>query len=527
MLKRILVTMSLLCVATLADAASFDCHKAATPIEKTICANAELSKLDSTMAKEYAKALRGDKDRTQCLRDGQRDWLSSLSSSCQAEVNCLTTKYQDRINLFSALSASEAEGTNFALDNISKHYRFALHLYQPCDAAHPDDAGECNGPVRLTITSKDDAQFKQVIYLDNIQVSFNAQNKPLANSNKRYEYQGVINVSDFNFDGREDFAVQIGNEGSYGGPNYAVYLNGGDHFVYNDGLSELTMENLGFFDIDPVKHELIAYSKDGCCMHQTSRYHVASDNPVIFERTIEDALRPNVDGVYVYTERLINGKWKQISDNGRGPQDDCEPALDKVLKDNDDKGDANVIACKSLPNEAQTGVAIAAYPASEHETGLDVFYVNRDNGKVLAHDSFDNAYVVPDKVEMPQLKFMHIDTGRYQIASNTRAIGIRAGFDAGLCKTTCTLLTLLVRDGDHVNTVLDKLIVNTGDVGDVGDERTLDIAKTSSHGFADIIVHQPATVDAKGKPHGDKRDYVLHYDGKRYVVPEELSLHAQ
>ena len=64
-----------------ATAASFDCKKASTWLEKTICANPELSKLDEQMAKAYSDALKilppeGQKE----TKEYQRKWLKNLNS---------------------------------------------------------------------------------------------------------------------------------------------------------------------------------------------------------------------------------------------------------------------------------------------------------------------------------------------------------------------------------------------------------------------------------------------------------------
>ncbi|MGM8900630.1 lysozyme inhibitor LprI family protein, partial [Psychrobacter sp. 1Y4] len=44
-------------LSTYANSASFDCNKAATWVEKTVCESSELSKLDDTMAKKYKSNL--------------------------------------------------------------------------------------------------------------------------------------------------------------------------------------------------------------------------------------------------------------------------------------------------------------------------------------------------------------------------------------------------------------------------------------------------------------------------------------
>ena len=52
----LLLPLLLLFSATNAEAASFDCAKARTAVEKMICADAELSKLDDEMAAVHRQA---------------------------------------------------------------------------------------------------------------------------------------------------------------------------------------------------------------------------------------------------------------------------------------------------------------------------------------------------------------------------------------------------------------------------------------------------------------------------------------
>ena len=66
--------------STQASAASFDCKKAASWLEKTVCSNPELSKLDEQMAKAYSDAIKslspeGQKETKQY----QKQWLKEIS----------------------------------------------------------------------------------------------------------------------------------------------------------------------------------------------------------------------------------------------------------------------------------------------------------------------------------------------------------------------------------------------------------------------------------------------------------------
>ena len=55
-----------------AQAASFDCGKTSTAVEKMICADAELSKLDEKMAAAYAEALQTDEKQAASIRQAQK-----------------------------------------------------------------------------------------------------------------------------------------------------------------------------------------------------------------------------------------------------------------------------------------------------------------------------------------------------------------------------------------------------------------------------------------------------------------------
>jgi uncharacterized protein len=67
-------------LSTQATAASFDCKKAASWVEKSVCSNPELSKLDEELAKAYNDALaslspEGQKETKQY----QKQWLKEIS----------------------------------------------------------------------------------------------------------------------------------------------------------------------------------------------------------------------------------------------------------------------------------------------------------------------------------------------------------------------------------------------------------------------------------------------------------------
>lgn len=76
-------------------AASFDCAKAQTAIEKRVCSDATLSRLDEQLADAYRSAQRRAESRT-ALRDAQRRWLKQRRDVC-TDTACLRAAYLARI----------------------------------------------------------------------------------------------------------------------------------------------------------------------------------------------------------------------------------------------------------------------------------------------------------------------------------------------------------------------------------------------------------------------------------------------
>jgi uncharacterized protein YecT (DUF1311 family) len=321
MIRRPLIFV-LLCLAAppAAHAASFDCTAASTKIEKAICATPRLSEQDNRLAAAYRAVVRAPAN-TDALKIRQRAWLHDMRSNCEDSpqiVSCVGEEYVRRITLLVSLAAfvtaADAKGAHFDIKNASKTHDFVIRMMKPCDPPGAD-GGSCEGPGIVEISAKGAAQPAETIVMENIFVSLTKQAKPLTNSAALYDYQGVINTGDFNFDGVEDFAIQNGNEGSYGGPSYDVYLGsaGGTH-AYNGPLSDLIQQSLGFFTVDAKAKTLATFSKDGCCHHEFTVYGVAYDKPEPVSRTVEDADSETTGKTT--EERMVNGSWK-IMKSGR------------------------------------------------------------------------------------------------------------------------------------------------------------------------------------------------------------------
>ena len=94
---------------SLVNAASFDCQKASTEFEKTICSNQEISVLDDKLTETYKKVLLLNP----AVKSEQRDWHKK-TSSCDKNnyVDCVKNAYTARISELSALLDSNTPGSS-------------------------------------------------------------------------------------------------------------------------------------------------------------------------------------------------------------------------------------------------------------------------------------------------------------------------------------------------------------------------------------------------------------------------------
>ena len=98
-----LFVMLLTLVSAHSNATSFDCNKAASFAEKSICADSALSHLDEQMNSEYVRALDAAPNKGQ-VRQDQRDWLR-LRDNCKT-ASCLSASMNERL---SALSRTKVD----------------------------------------------------------------------------------------------------------------------------------------------------------------------------------------------------------------------------------------------------------------------------------------------------------------------------------------------------------------------------------------------------------------------------------
>jgi glucose/arabinose dehydrogenase/uncharacterized protein YecT (DUF1311 family) len=124
-----------------AHTASFDCARASTAIEKSICADPLLSRLDEQLDDAYRAAQKRTESR-RALRDAQRIWLSRRRDNCR-DATCLRAAYEVRIAAL--LDESNGNPTTETLEVSANNAR------EPYTLA----TGLCGGLARLNIGMAD------------------------------------------------------------------------------------------------------------------------------------------------------------------------------------------------------------------------------------------------------------------------------------------------------------------------------------------------------------------------------------
>lgn len=94
--KKLLLIISAATLFSSVYAASFDCKKASTYVEKSICSNEVTSKLDEDLASKYKDALAISKN-PDGLKAEQKSWLKMVRNKCKT-VKCIDDVTNERIS---------------------------------------------------------------------------------------------------------------------------------------------------------------------------------------------------------------------------------------------------------------------------------------------------------------------------------------------------------------------------------------------------------------------------------------------
>ncbi|XID75484.1 XAC2610-related protein [Alkanindiges sp. WGS2144] len=207
--------------------------------------------------------------------------------------------------LLSILAVSSANATTFQINNGSSLYDTKL-MVDHCDKE------ECSGKGEIFLYKKGSKQVFQRLTSDDLFFYLQENQQPSVNVIQLYDEQSPLIFEDFNFDGQQDLAIRNGNQGSYGGPSYDVYVfnKTRQKFVPSSELTALTYENLGMFQTDSKRQRLATFAKSGCCFHVTSEYAVIPGKglKLVYE-FVEDAMGGEQVTVTSRSYNLNTKKW--------------------------------------------------------------------------------------------------------------------------------------------------------------------------------------------------------------------------
>lgn len=96
MLLKQITKLGLILIVGVAQAASFDCTKAATKVEHIICDNPEISKLDDELNATYKTAVQ-DKQQANAIKQAQKQWMKERNNC--ADADCVKRVYEGRLSL--------------------------------------------------------------------------------------------------------------------------------------------------------------------------------------------------------------------------------------------------------------------------------------------------------------------------------------------------------------------------------------------------------------------------------------------
>jgi uncharacterized protein len=98
----------MMAISNLVFAASFDCTKDTTRVEKLICGSEEISKLDSSLGNAYAYILgvTNAKVKRDALIADQKAWIKNTRDKC-GDLDCLRDAYWTRIGALTSIKTDK------------------------------------------------------------------------------------------------------------------------------------------------------------------------------------------------------------------------------------------------------------------------------------------------------------------------------------------------------------------------------------------------------------------------------------
>lgn len=234
------------------NAASFDCDKASTHVEKLICSNPDLSQLDSDLGAAYKAAMNKAVNKDN-IKQEQRHWLKTKLNICK-DIECLSSAYFQRISQlnsnqssFSTTSSdyrlpkfSLEKGNQFQLcrDFLDLMNRVPKKEKPNCDLDYPfDDIAKKEGFREIHWKEVDLKDYKEILKNHSVYRSKELTPEEISRNEERFEAYFPTSTArvwvasfDANGDGNQDTVVRVKYKNCMEGSSGEVFL------VRNDGI---------------------------------------------------------------------------------------------------------------------------------------------------------------------------------------------------------------------------------------------------------------------------------------------------
>ena len=149
------LALTALVFASSVHAASFDCASAASKVEKAICADADLSRLDEQLAERWRTTLANVPD-PKALKTDQRQWLKNRNG-CGDLTACLRRQYLMRLAELEHATQSFSWDATWQLippstttsATATTQRRDATHVFISIEAGEGGNSGDIEGVATL------------------------------------------------------------------------------------------------------------------------------------------------------------------------------------------------------------------------------------------------------------------------------------------------------------------------------------------------------------------------------------------
>lgn len=145
MKRLLLIVLGWLVLSLAVHAASFDCAKEKSEVEKLVCVpNSLLSKMDDDLDTAYQWALVRMPDK-QKVRNAQRHWLKTVRNVCRDEA-CLWRVYQSRLDELAIAQAKADAGKCYALSPLKDAHGKVRQIEPVCQVLEKNLNRFCEQP---------------------------------------------------------------------------------------------------------------------------------------------------------------------------------------------------------------------------------------------------------------------------------------------------------------------------------------------------------------------------------------------